>query len=366
MKRRWIIFILAVLAAASVASYMWFARSGRETVKNAPPSLSSQNKTEGPAALVQVDRIREGTITANINVYGNIVPAPGAIQNISVPYESTIRRIMVSTGQEVNRGDLLLEIEPSPKAHLNFIQANNLYESAKLGLKHVEQLFELKLATNTQILQAKQTLEQAKSNLQSLKQRGAGGKQNIHSNVGGLLKKVYIQEGSIAPAGAPLVEIIAQNRLEARLGIEPENIDKVQPHQPVLLGRVNVSAAGAVTGRIREISHAVNASTRLVDVFVTLPEDAGFLLGEFVSGKITLASVKGMIAPRTAVLPENGRHVLFTVLKGRAVKQIVRIGLESANEIEVIGPNLKPGVAVVVSGNYELRDGMAVRTKGAP
>ena len=88
MKRCWIIFILAVLAAASVASYMWFARSGRETVKNAPPSLSSQNKTEGPAALVQVDRIREGTITSNIKVYGNIVPAPGAIKNISVPYES--------------------------------------------------------------------------------------------------------------------------------------------------------------------------------------------------------------------------------------------------------------------------------------
>ena len=173
---------------------------------------------------------------------------PGATQNISVPYESPFGSIMVSTGQEVTRGDLLLEIEPSPKAHLNFIQANNLYESAKLRLKHVKQLFELKLATNTQILQAKQTLEQAKSNLQSLKQRGAGGKQNIHSDVGGLIKKVYIQEGSIAPAGAPLVEIIAQNRLEARLGIEPENIDKVQPRQPVLLSRVNVSAAGAVTG----------------------------------------------------------------------------------------------------------------------
>ena len=186
-------------------------------------------------------------------------------------------------------------------------------------------------------------MEQAKSNLQSLKQRGAGGKQNLHSDVGGLIKKVYVQEGSIAPAGAPLVEIIAQNRLEARLGIEPENIDKVQPHQPVLLNRVNVSAAGAVTGRIREISHAVNASTRLVDVFVTLPEDARFLLGEFVSGKINLASVQGMIVPRTAVLPENGRYILFTVLKGRAVKQVVRIGLASATEIEVTGAHLHTG-----------------------
>ena len=248
MKRRWIIFILAVLAAASVAIYMRLARDGRGTEKNAPPSLSSQNKTEGPAALVQVDRIREGTITADIKVYGNIIPAPGATQNISVPYESHIRGIMVSTGQEVARGDLLLEIEPSSKARLTFIQAADLYESAKLRLKHVQQLFDLKLATNTQILQAKQTLEQAKSNLQSLKQRGAGGKQSIHSDVGGLIKKVYVQEGSIAPAGTPLIEIIAQNRLEARLGIQPENINKVRPHQPVLLNRVNVSAAGLLPG----------------------------------------------------------------------------------------------------------------------
>ena len=366
MKRRWIIFISAVLVAAAAGSFLWLSHNDGGTAKNIPPSLASRERAEGPTVLVEVAQIREGTITANIKVYGNIVPAPGATQNISVPYESLIRSIMVSTGQEVAKGDLLLKIEPSPKARLNFIQAANLYESANLRLKHVKQLFDLKLATNTQILQAKQALEQAKSNLESLKQRGAGGKQSIHSDVGGLIKKVYIQEGSIAPAGAPLVEIIAQNRLEARLGIEPENINKVQPRQPVLLSRVNVSAAGSVSGTVREISHAVNASTRLVDVFVSLPDKAGFLLGEFVSGRLTLSSVHGMIVPRGAVLPENGHYVLFTVEKGHAVKQIVGLGLETAEGIEVTGAHLHPGATVVVTGSYELRDGMAVRTKGVP
>jgi len=360
-----ILVILAMVIAASAGGYWWFTRGNRGIGKDNPARLS-RDQVEKRSALVKVDRIRGGTITTNINVYGKIVPAPGAIQNISVPYESRIRRIMVSTGQEVARGDLLLELEPSPNARLKFIQAENLYKSEKLRLKHVQRLFDLKLATNTQVLQVKQALEQARSNLQSLKDRGVGGNRNIHSDVGGLVKKVYMEEGSIPSAGAPLVEIITQNRLEARLGVEPENIPKIHPHQPVLLAGVNVSATATVTGKIREISHAVNASTRLVDVFVTFPENGKFLLGEFVSGEIALASAQGMIVPRTAVLSEEGRHVLFTVRKGRAVKQVVRIGLETENEIEVMGADLQPGAAVVVSGNYELSDGMVVRTKGAP
>ena len=103
-----------------------------------------------------------------------------------------------------------------------------------------------------------------------------------------------------------------------------------------------------------------------MDVFVSLPDAAGFLLGEFVLGRLTVSSVHGMIVPRVAVLPEKGRYVLFTVEKGRAVKKIVGIGLETAKEIEVTGAHLHPNDTVIVLGNHELRDGMAVRTKGAP
>ena len=159
---------------------------------------------------------------------------------------------------------------------------------------------------------------------------------------------------------------MAQNRLEVRLGVEPDDLNLVGPKQPVSLTRVNVPTAPAVTGYIRKISYGVNPTTRLVDVFVSLPKRADLLLDESILGKITIAEAHGLIAPRPAVLPEGQGYSLFTINGGRAVKHQVKIGLHNDQEIEVEDPTLKAGEPVVVQGNYELKDGMAVKVESAP
>jgi membrane fusion protein, multidrug efflux system len=91
----------------------------------------------------------------------------------------------------------------------------------------------------------------------------------------------------------------------------------------------------------------------------------GFLLGEYVHGRIMMVSREGLAVPRSAVLPEEGRYVLYTVSQGRARKHVVETGLENERVIEVVGKNLKPGDPVVVLGNYELKNGMRVRTEAS-
>jgi membrane fusion protein (multidrug efflux system) len=167
------------------------------------------------------------------------------------------------------------------------------------------------------------------------------------------------------PAGNSLVEMVAQNRLEVRLGVEPENIDKVSLGQAVSLTRVNVPGSEGVTGRVRKISRAANATTRLVDVFVDLSSSSRFLLGEYILGKIAVASARGLIVPRSAVLPEEDHYVLFTVNDGRAQKHTVRVGLRDAKNVEVIAKDLRPRDLVVTLGNYELQDGMAVKPEAS-
>jgi membrane fusion protein (multidrug efflux system) len=348
----------------SAAGY-WLI-SGPNPPSTDPDPHHEATQSNGSVALVTTTPLKTGTITENITVYGKIIPAPGAVRSVSVAFQSQIRRIRVNNGQKVSQGDVLVDLEPSPNTSLQFMQAQDAYETAKQSLQHMQQRFDLKLATNDQLLTAKLTFEQARLRLESMKKQGIDGSQEIRADVGGLIKQVYVQEGAIVAGGNPLIEIVAQNILEARLGVEPEDIVKLQPNQSVLLARVNVSTAPQVNGKIRKISYAVNPSTRLVDVFVTLPSSAGFLLGESVLGNIVIASSHGMIAPRTAVLPENGHHILFTVQNGRAVKHVVRIGLENDKEYEVSGPNLQPGQPVVIRGNYELKEGMAVKQKASP
>ena len=159
---------------------------------------------------------------------------------------------------------------------------------------------------------------------------------------------------------------MAQNRLEVRLGLEPDDINRVKIHQAVQISRVNVPALGKVTGHIRKVSYGVNPSTRLVDVFVSLPSAANFLLGESVVGNIAVAQARGLLVPRRAVLPAGPASILFTIQKGRAVRHLVEVGLRNTREVEVKGPRLRAGEPVVVLGNYELKDGMAVRVEGTP
>ncbi|HZE20668.1 MAG TPA: efflux RND transporter periplasmic adaptor subunit [Desulfobaccales bacterium] len=352
-----ILMIILVLLAAAI----WHLQ-GME-------GLAADNtsaKARGPVALVHTAPIREGVLTEKIAAYGKVIPAPGALQTVSVPFESQVVRIMVNNGQKVGKGNDLLEIKPSPDTYLKLQQARQTYKLSQQSLRFVERRFELKLATNDQVLRARQALAQARLRLESMKKRGIGPPRLIRADVGGLIRKVYVQEGAIVPPGHPLMEVVTQNRLEVRLGLEPDNINRIKINQPVLISRVNVPALGEVTGHIRKVSYGVNPNTRLVDVFVSLPSNADFLLGESVVGHITVARARGLLVPRAAVLPAGRAYTLFTIQKGRGVRHLVQVGLKNAKEVEVKGRGLRAGETVVVLGNYELKDGMAVRVEKAP
>lgn len=362
MKRR-SLGLLLFAALSLVVGYWWFSHDGQSMPKEENSRPGDEKSSQELIASVKVVPIIEGTVAEQISVYGTIVPAAGAIQTVSVPFESRVRRILVTEAQKVSQGDALLEIEPSPDTELQAEEARKAHESAKKALDYMQQRFSLKLATNDQMLQAKQTLEQAQAKLESMRRRGLDGIRTIHADVAGLISKVTAQEGAIVPAGNSLVEMVAQNRLEVRLGVEPEDIDNVKLGQDVSLTRVNTPGSEGGMGRVRKISGAANATTRLIDVFVNVPSSSRFLLGEYILGKIAVGSEQGLIAPRSAVLPQEDHYVLFTVKDGRAQEHSVRVGLQDERNVEVFAQDLHPGDLVVILGNYELKHGMAVKTE---
>ncbi len=321
---------------------------------------------QGTVAQVQTVPIRAGVMTAYITSYGAVIPAPGALRSVSVPFESQVVKIMVSNGQKVSRGNKLLEIKPSPDTRLKLEQAQQDLETARQALKDVKGRFALKLATNAQMLTARLNLRQAQLRVTSMEKRGIDGPRTLSAPVNGLIKRVFVQEGAIVAAGRPLAEIVGQDRLEVRLGVEPDDITRVKDGQPVAVTHVNVPALAPVTGHVRKVSYGVNPTTRLVDVFVSLPSTANFLLGESVAGKIAVARARGLIVPHSAVLPAGqGTHSLFTIVNGRAVKHLVRIKIENDREVQLAKNGLHVGEPVVAVGNYELKDGMAVKIQEA-
>ncbi|MGA8181701.1 MAG: efflux RND transporter periplasmic adaptor subunit [Desulfobacterales bacterium] len=359
MKRtKWIMMtcIAMSIIVLAVGYFLLFSKSSEQPAE-------SDILQQSPVAKVQVTPIKKETIMETITAYGTVAPEPGAVETVSVSYESRVRRIFISEGQRISKGDILLEIDPSPVAKLQVEQAQRAYTSAEQKLRKVRERVDLKLATRGELLAAEEVFQQARLQLKSLRQRGIGREKQIRSKTSGIIYKVHVEQGSVMPAGTPLIEIVPQDHIGVHLGVEQSDAGRLRKGQPVLLSLVNISRSSEVPGQIRTISRSVNPVTRLVNIFVSLASPDGFFLGGYVRGKIVIASKKTMVVPSTAVLPEDDHYVLFIVKKGRALKRIVKPGLENHTRIEVAGKGLNIGDLVVNSGNYELKDGMAVQTE---
>lgn len=323
-------------------------------------------KANAPIASVRVVPIEKGTVVETLVTYGKVIPSPGRAKILSIPYECLIKAIYVTQGQEVGKGAKLLEIGPSPDTLLKLKRAISNYEVTKALFKKVKERVALKLATNQELLQAEQAYENAKIILKNMEERRISKTVAIRSKSPGIVSRLFAHQGSMVPAGNPIIEIVAQDAVEVCLGAEPEDAYLIVPGHHVLLKAVNRPSQKTVSGIVRSVSKSINPASRFVDVFVSLPSPPPFLLNEYVQGDIIVASREGLVVPKNAVLPEDGHYILFTVKNGRAHRHIVSIGLESGKEVEISGVDIKEGELAVVLGNYELRDGMSVAVEKTP
>ena len=319
----------------------------------------------GPTALVRVAPIKLGPISKRLTAFGRVVASPGRAKVLSIPYESQIGTFFVLQGQEVSKGARLLEIGPTPDTLLKFGMAQNNYDTARSLFIKAKRQAKLKLITNRELIQSEQAFRNAGLVLNRLKDIGASQKVTICSKFHGIISRIFASPGSIVPAGSPVMEIVSQDAVEIVLGVEPEDAHLIRPGDQVALTAVNRPSQKEIRGRVQAISRSIDPSSRSLDVFVSVPSPPTFMLNEYVRGDILVASKKGLIVPRNAVLPEDSHSVLYTLKDGKAIRHIVTLGLENDREIEISGPDISEGDLAIVLGNYELRDGMAVRVERA-
>jgi RND family efflux transporter MFP subunit len=367
MKKSLRTAVLAAVIIAGLGGAAWVgAHFGSSAVASAKDSAAddagaSTEPTTEPVATVKTAAARLGEISETLTAYGTVTTQPGDISVFSVPFECRVSKVRVTGGQSVEKNIPLLEVEPSPDAKLQLQEANNNLQSATKDLAQTKQRFDLKLATNADLLTSQQAADLAQLRLTSLQQRGAAENHRlILASGSGLVSKVDVQEGQIVPAGGPLVETVARDQIQVRLGVEPSDVSRLHVGQAVRLFAVNSSSSSGVTGKIHLITQRVNPDTRLVDVFVTPDQRDAMMLEGYVKAELSAGTARGLVVPREAVLPDDQGYSLFTVKDGHAVEHHVKVGLENDKEIEVIGSDVAKDDAVVVVGNYELENGMPV------
>lgn len=326
-------------------------------------SEKPQETTPEPIAQVSTAKLQKTQMAKTLTVYGVVLPFPDKLQTLSLPYNSEIESIQITDGQLVQKGDVLLTVKSAADANLQLDQANEELAAAIEENKLFKERVALKLATQQDLVSSQLRVDQAKVMIKNLKARGIGKNLAIKAEQAGLIHIVNVQQGQLVPAGSPLLQLIDQNQWMVRLGVEPEDVEHLQRNQEVLISPVSKRLTEPVKGRIETIAHQIDPATRLLNVLVRPVSNQVLLINDFVQADIILVSSQVLVAPHQAVLPDGSAYSLFTINKGHAVLHKVQIGLENEQQVEVIADGLSDQDEIVVSGNYELEDGMAVEVK---
>ncbi|HTL27827.1 MAG TPA: efflux RND transporter periplasmic adaptor subunit [Tepidisphaeraceae bacterium] len=367
MKVIGVLILMLLVAVLAGGGGYWYAQheQSRESAAHDEPGDHDQEPAKDAADDAVVDvtvaPLAKRTIEQKTQLYGSIIAEPSDTHSQTVPFESRVIKVLVTAGEATQSNTPTVEVEASPDALLSLAEAKTQFAAATRDYEQAQQRFKDHLATSQDLSQAQQALDSANLKHQSLVERGVGKTHQLTAGTKGLVSKIDVQEGQIVAAGASLVEVAAGNRVEAKLGVSPDLVSLLKPDQPVRLRRVDQTDDQAVAGKIRSIGRRVDPSTRLVEIRVSLSSDASFPLDSFMVGETVVASSDGLVAPRAVATPDDsGQFAVFTVKDHRALRHLVRIGLQADGDVQLLSDQLKPGDEIVVSGNSLLQDGMKV------
>ncbi len=354
------LFVLVAVALLAGAGGFLVGRTTSDT--GGPPAGGNGTPPPEVTATVRTAPVTEGQVSETVEAYGEVAPGPGGARSVALDYAARISTIYVRPGQAVTRGQKLLSVKASPTTGLAVDEAKINAQAARQQLDAMSRRQALGLADQASVDAAQASWRTAEARLANLKHQQAATQRVIRAREAGSVTAIPAGPGALVPAGQALVVLTESGGHEARLGVEPDAARAARLGTTVTLRPV-LGHGAPVQGRLEAVDGAVDRATGLVSLHLSLPPDAALVPGEAVHGRLVLREAKGLVVPHAAVLPVGGHSVLFTVVKGRAVRHVVKVVLASDTRLVVQGAGLAKGQQVVILGNAELEDGMAVRAE---
>ncbi len=314
-----------------------------------------------PGVLVVTMQPRRVPIAGTLTLYGEVAQEAGASENVTFARAVLLSHLRVSAGQRVRAGQPLLEVVTDPNAGATYQQAQSAVMLAQKELSSQQELFTERLTTQSQLAAAQKGLRDAKAQLAAEQQSGsAPGTEVVRAAHDAVVASVGAQQGDRVQAGTSVLQLSRSGAQRVLLGAEPEDAAQLSAGMPVDL--TPVFGEGHVSATVSQVYEVINPQTRLVDVAVRLIGGTQSLLpGQKVRGEITLHTADAWIVPPSAVLTDTRGAYIYQVAKGRAHRVPVRVAVEKSKFDGLTG-EIDPTSPIVVSGNYELEDGVPVRT----
>ena len=326
----------------------------------------SQKSVEQPlldSLKVEVEQIRKGSLTRNITVVGML----SANHNVTMKAQlrGLISKVHVQGGEEVEKGDILFEIDDrSFQASLKEAQAlltlaeSEFARTQKLSDKNFGALKTLDQA-RAQLLKAQAQVEKAQKELDDTK---------IVAPFEGVISLHKISEGTPLTGDLDLVTITDVDPMKVEFDVAAKYIPYLNNGQKVNIN-VDTYPNQKFEGKIDEIDVLVNPGTQTIKVRASIDNGKRLLKpGMFVRVTLTVGSKdNSLIAPEEAIVTAGDQHYAWKVIehpdypgKFLVFRVPIQIGIQENDRVE-IRRGLQENDIVVTVGHNKVRDGYAVR-----
>ncbi|MGH8150059.1 MAG: efflux RND transporter periplasmic adaptor subunit [Steroidobacteraceae bacterium] len=321
-------------------------------------SRAAETKNTGPSVLVATTPVGRGSLPQRVMAFGTVQADSSARDSIMAPLPAVVGEIYVRAGEALARGAPLLRLLPSPQTAASYAQAVSALHVARDSLTHTRQLLAQRLATRQQLADAEKIESDARAALDALKTQGAAGATTLRAPFRSIVTSISTSVRAIAAEGAPLIELVRPDGLILSVGAVPGDAARITPGDQTRI--TPIGAGESFRSKVVMRGSVVDSATGLVPVQIALPPGA-LLPGQWAQAAITVGAVEGYIVPHEAVLvDDSGATYVVQAIRGLARIVHVRVlGAEGTRDA-VDGP-LDEGAPLVLSGNYQLRDGMKVR-----
>jgi RND family efflux transporter MFP subunit len=310
-------------------------------------------------ALVEVSTVKDTLFNHYLEVQGNVDTKENIL--VQPEFSGTLTSLTVTAGQRVTKGQILGKIDDGGLSQ-QLASLENQYALAKTTYERQKNLWDKKIGSEIQFLQAQTQMVAAQKGVAQMKAQLA--KTVIRAPFSGTIDEVFVEKGQVvAPSAEGLMRIVNLGSMYVSTSVPETYIGKLKvgDQVDVFLSSLNKT----YKGKVRQVGNFINPNNRSFGIEVSLPNPDNLLRPNQVAKLkiIDYTNTKAIVVP-TNIIQEDGEgnKFIYTVegsngKTGTAKKVTVTLGKSSNNVTEILS-GLAAEDIIVTDGVNSISEGM--------
>ena len=324
----------------------------------------SEKDTLKRLPLVTSYKVKDTIFNHYIDIQGDVDTKENLI--IYPEFAGTLTNVYVKEGQDVSKGQLLARIDDGGLSS-QLAQMQTQYELAKTTFERQKRLWEQKIGSEIQFLQAKANMEGLGSSVKQMQSQV--GKTSVRAPFTGTIDEIITDQGQVvSPGGSQLMRIVNLRNMYVKASIPENYLGTIKKGTTV---NVEFPSLGeSIKGKVRQVGNFINPNNRTFKVEIAIPNKEQQIKPNLIANlEINDYSKENAILVPDNVIQENAKGEKFVYVinnlkesEAKVVKTKVNTGMAYNGYIEIIN-GLETGQTIVKDGAITMRNGLDVKVQ---